>query len=298
MVIKNKQTSFTLIELLVVIVIIGILAGVIMISTSSSIDKASIAKLKVFEESVKNNLLMNLVSEWEFDGPTAIGNTATNNDVTDTWGNKNGTVYGNPIIRGESDCVSQKCLEFDGDGDYVSFPHPSVGASPVLFTISGWIKPKNTSSRFLTPQSYGPDHYLHFITSRIGVEICETSDTNERSHESPSGSVPLNQWTHFEVSVDDANNNIKIYINGNLRANVIDTVPIANWDSGWILGQRGNSTYYYQGSVDTFRVYNAALSSFQIKRNYVAELKSLYSKGLILKDEFGQRLVELQVDKF
>ena len=37
--IKNKQKSFTLIELLVVIVIIGILAGVIMISTSSSIDK-------------------------------------------------------------------------------------------------------------------------------------------------------------------------------------------------------------------------------------------------------------------
>ena len=48
---KNK--SFTLIELLVVIVIIGILAGVIMISTSSSIDKANIAKLKIFEESIK-----------------------------------------------------------------------------------------------------------------------------------------------------------------------------------------------------------------------------------------------------
>ena len=61
---KTNNKSFTLIELLVVIVIIGILAGVIMISTSSSIDKANIAKSKVFEESVQNNLAANMVSRW------------------------------------------------------------------------------------------------------------------------------------------------------------------------------------------------------------------------------------------
>ena len=43
----RNNKSFTLIELLVVIVIIGILAGVIMISTSSSIDKANFAKAKL-----------------------------------------------------------------------------------------------------------------------------------------------------------------------------------------------------------------------------------------------------------
>jgi prepilin-type N-terminal cleavage/methylation domain-containing protein len=63
----NKQKSFTLIELLVVIVIIGILAGVIMISTSSSIDKANIAKVKVFEESVQNNLAIKTSLIIDFD---------------------------------------------------------------------------------------------------------------------------------------------------------------------------------------------------------------------------------------
>jgi len=62
-----KEKSFTLIELLVVIVIIGILAGVIMISTSSSIDKANIAKSKVFSENIKDNLILNLTSEFKFD---------------------------------------------------------------------------------------------------------------------------------------------------------------------------------------------------------------------------------------
>ena len=65
---KNK--SFTLIELLVVIVIIGILAGVIMISTSFSIDQANITKGKVFANSLRNSLITNLVSEWNLEGPT------------------------------------------------------------------------------------------------------------------------------------------------------------------------------------------------------------------------------------
>jgi len=292
-----KSKSFTLIELLVVIVIIGILTGVIMISTSSSIDKANIAKSKVFAESVRNNLLLNLMSEWTFDGPTSIGLTATNNDVKDLWGSKNGTISGNPIVRGESDCVSGKCLEFDGVDDYVTFSHPAVGASPVLFTISGWIKSKNTSSRFLTPQSYGTDHYLYFTTSRIGIELCETNDTNERGHESPSGSVPLNQWTHFEIVVDDANNNIRMYVNGDLRTNVTDANPIANWDSNWVLGQRGNSTNYFKGLMDCLQVYNAALSSSQIKQNYIAGLESLLAKGSISKEDYNQKVKDLAYEQ-
>ncbi|MDD4662200.1 MAG: prepilin-type N-terminal cleavage/methylation domain-containing protein, partial [Candidatus Pacebacteria bacterium] len=81
--------SFTLIELLVVIVIIGILAGVIIVSTSSSINKANLAKAQSFSNTVQNELLLNLVSEWSFDNSSNIGE--------DTWGNNDGTVYGSPV---------------------------------------------------------------------------------------------------------------------------------------------------------------------------------------------------------
>ncbi|HOI60223.1 MAG TPA: type II secretion system protein [Candidatus Pacearchaeota archaeon] len=86
---NNK--SFTLIELLVVIVIIGILAGVIMISTSSSINKANIAKLKVFEESIENNLAANMVSRWKLD---EIIGAAAPYTTPDQWGSNTGTLYG------------------------------------------------------------------------------------------------------------------------------------------------------------------------------------------------------------
>jgi len=84
--------SFTLIELLVVIVIIGILAGVIMISTSSSIDKASIAKVKVFSEGFSNSLAANMVSAWDADHVDKT-TSAPSWRLTDEWGSNNGTFY-------------------------------------------------------------------------------------------------------------------------------------------------------------------------------------------------------------
>ena len=119
----NKQKSFTLIELLVVIVIIGILAGVIMVSTSSSIDKASITKLKVFEESIENNLAADMVSRWKLD---EIINA---NQTPDQWGTNTGTLGDGittttyPTLLSESECVTKKCMDFDGLGNYISIPN-------------------------------------------------------------------------------------------------------------------------------------------------------------------------------
>src|SRR5574344_2332815 len=102
---KNK--SFTLIELLVVIVIIGILAGVIIVSTSSSISKANIAKVKVFENSIQNELGANMVSRWKLD--EIISTTTT----PDAWGNNTGTLVNGPVLKLEAECVTGKCMYFN-----------------------------------------------------------------------------------------------------------------------------------------------------------------------------------------
>ena len=91
-----------------------------MISTSSSIDKASIAKSKVFEESIQNNLSANMISRWTLD--EVIG-TAAPYTTPDQWGSNTGTLYGTnglPQLRPSSECVTDGCFLFDGVDDYVS----------------------------------------------------------------------------------------------------------------------------------------------------------------------------------
>ncbi|MFA7157411.1 MAG: type II secretion system protein [Bacilli bacterium] len=145
---KNKQTSFTLIELLVVIVIIGILAGVIMISTSSSIDKASVAKLKVFEESVSNNLADSMVSRWKLDG-----------NVNDFWGGNNGTNH-NVTFPNESQCISGQCGSFNGSTAYIDCGNNAeLNFGNRNFTITAWIKTTGTNYMVILGKGSGNAAY-------------------------------------------------------------------------------------------------------------------------------------------
>jgi prepilin-type N-terminal cleavage/methylation domain-containing protein len=104
---KTVKQSFTLVEILVVIVIIGILSSFIFFTINDSVEKASIAKSKMFSESIRNNLLLNLVSEWKLDG-----------NANDSWGSNNGTPT-SVSYEAEANCVSGQCASFGGSTSYI-----------------------------------------------------------------------------------------------------------------------------------------------------------------------------------
>ncbi|HOI60377.1 MAG TPA: prepilin-type N-terminal cleavage/methylation domain-containing protein [Candidatus Pacearchaeota archaeon] len=278
----NRQKSFTLIELLVVIVIIGILAGVIMISTSSSIDKANIAKSKVFEESIENNLAANMVSRWKLD------EIATTNKTPDQWASNTGTLGDGvttttyPTLLSESECVSGKCMRFDGN-DYIRLVNYSFGQND--WTISVWIK----GNDFTTS-------YTHLFTSlnqsnfacKIGIS---SLSTKPYFYNSLTGSIMANtnlqtgKWYFLTFTRDkDA---IYVFIDGKKDGSGSAT---ALNSSSEVFSIGNYSSEYTRGLIDDLRIYNAALSSAQIKQNYIAGLNSMISNGNISKEEYNERI--------
>ena len=289
---KNK--SFTLIELLVVIVIIGILAGVIIVSVSSSINKANFAKAQSFSNTVQNELLGDLVSEWTFD--------IASNPGEDTWGNNDGTVSGATYkTKADGVCVYGGCYEFDGTDSYIDCGNSdSLNFGNNDFSISFWIKATpQTSTKGIVGKRTG-----NWSAINPGFEIRGGIDNHidvvfadgvNHLYVGVINNAQNNEWNYITYSFDRSSNLLG-YLNGeNVSSDDISSVSqsISNTKL-WDIGRTQNSSIYaFDGLIDDVRIYNAALFSSQIKQQYVAGLDSLLASDVISKEEYDERLNNL-----
>ena len=286
-----KTKSFTLIELLVVIVIIGILAAVIIVSTSSSISKASIAKVKVFENSVLNELGANMVSRWKLD---EIVSTTT---TPDAWGSNTGTLVNGPVLKSESECVTGKCMYFDGVDDYIDCGNDGSLNIADEITISSWIKLDSFDSHWRAITSKG--NYNTGVVFWIAPNVGSLTFSSGGIHYYSSNYIKLNKWLHLAVTFSKSTGKIITYKDGvsflsetartdslliNTRSFYIGIEDIGIYPSGY--GQ-------FKGLIDDVRIYNTALSTSQIKQEYIAGLNSLLANNNISKEEYDQRLNSL-----
>lgn len=162
------------------------------------------------------------------------------------------------------------CIIFDGIDDYVTMPQPSINLSPNLWTICIWMKPNDQYSRFLVPYSAGIDNFLEYdnTNQKVNIAITTSADINNRTRSGTNGTIPVNNWSFSCISMN--NLDIKIYANGLLTNSYTEIDTIANWESTWYLGQRGNSTYWYSGAIANLIVYNRELSAAEVLQNYQA----------------------------
>ena len=307
---KNKKIyrkAFTLIELLVVIAIIGILSGLIIVSMSGVTQKANIAKAQVFSNSLKNSLMINLVSEWKFD----LINSPNQNQTPDSWGGNNGTLgdtaacsfvspyYCPQIVN--SDCIYGKCLSFDGTGDSSDYVNTAYYFDNGAKSISAWIKPSSFTKDYrgivsdwwysTTNGGEQTNFGLNYDKLYAGVY---SEDKGASVGIVSSLSLNLNTW-YLVVFTYNSNGASKIYINGSEAGSGTLPVDIDNHKKTVLIGHFRASadaslSRPFAGLIDEVRIYNAAISSSQIKEQYYAGLNSLLANGNIAKEEYRRRI--------
>lgn len=297
---NNK--SFTLIELLVVIVIIGILAGVIMISTSSSIEKANITKLKAFSETIKNSILTNLMSEFKFD-------EGSGDSTKDTWSSNftgpligftsTAATYGDINTHGwmsENNCISKTCLKFD-TAQYVNqmLNYPAIGDNSFTWEFWGKTNYNSTGSIIYLNVSgitnwQGLFNYPHGTTNKALLYI------RNSCYIYSNRVINDDKWHHI-VGVFDRNKTTPdVYIDGlldNGSSHGGECSTVGNIPSGTLSLAVNN----FKGTLDEIKMYNEALSLSQIKQSYIAGLDSLLAKGEISKEEYNQNINNLAITK-
>ncbi|MFA5431689.1 MAG: LamG-like jellyroll fold domain-containing protein [Candidatus Paceibacterota bacterium] len=309
---KLFKTAFTLIELLVVIAIIGILSGLIVVSMSGVTQKANIAKAQVFSNSLRNSLMLNLVSEWKLD--QILGSSAPYT-TPDSWsGGNTGTLMNGasnacsftstiscpqPVTSG---CPSGNCLSFDGTDDYID--HGSGSSLNITgdISIEFWLNPNSVigTHGILSRGLWGSNgvpyavaingnvlNFSYIRTDGGGVNYFSTF------------TIPLNAFTHVSIThTGSVNGTVIFYKNGvsdppqttgQQRQQVIDKTLVGVWKR--LAGQGGDA--YFNGILDGIRIYNAIASIAQIQEQYYAGVNNLFINGEITQEEYQQRVAEL-----
>lgn len=296
---KPIKKAFTLIELLVVIAIIGILSGLIVVTMNGVTAKANIAKAQVFSNSLRNALMLNLVSEWKLDGNTNDSWSGNNNG---TWSGSAGGTNTSANYRPSGECISGQCLDFDGTDDYVD-----CGAGTNLnftntnnFTLSVWAKDTGTTvssgnvaglfiKDYSSSGSYGIDYYPYSNQIRCGIR---NSVDNSIIYYNPSDH--MSNWTNivFIYATNDANG-MKLFVNGIQRAGAT-SVGLSGFSSSTHpkigYGILGGDRIYFKGLIDEVRVFDAAIPISQIKEQYYAGLNNLLINKNISTEEYVRLL--------
>jgi hypothetical protein len=203
------------------------------------------------------------VGHWSFDegyGSTAHDESSQGND-----GTINGATW-----KPESQCVSGKCLYFDGSDDYVEIDEANSlkWSASDSFTKSAWVKRNNNDAS---------NYQGIFQQERTHIGIDKTSGVCSDSFEvySNIGGSPtcsdfiLEQGEWYYVTVVYNNTNVKIYINGDEKVSTTKTLESQSGSENY-LGSTSLTANFFNGFIDEVKIYPYARTAEQIKADYNA----------------------------
>ena len=192
-----------------------------------------------------------LVAHWKLDetnGATAV----------DSVGGLDGTLINGPLwTTGQLDGA----LDFDGTNDYIEVPHSSDLNLQSAFTVTAWIYNDSMSDayRVISKETNGlNDNYW------IALQAGELWAGVGGSFFNAPATFEANTWYHIAVSFDDADNQVSIYVNGELSQEYSTSATISSNTDPLYIGSNWQGSKFWDGALDDVRIYDRALSASQV----------------------------------
>ncbi|MBN2180645.1 MAG: discoidin domain-containing protein [Sedimentisphaerales bacterium] len=197
------------------------------------------------------------------------------NNVQDSSGNNlNGTAFGSPIYQQGLPGYGM-ALSLDGDDDYIELTIGQTMNAMTDCTITTWVnwadEERGTYQRIF---DFGSSTTVNmFLTPSTGSGMRFAITTSGSGAESRlNSSSPLsNEWRHVAVVIDSTAMSMELYLDGqSVASGSTRVIPsdLGQTTNNWLGRSQYTADDYFAGSLDDFRIYNAALSAGQIR--YIA----------------------------
>jgi len=207
------------------------------------------------------------VAYWKFDEGT--GTSADDQSSN----HNNGTITG-ATWQTDDQCISGKCIYFNGTTAYVS-----VGDKDLLdfngtssFAISVWVKPstKDATYRRIVSKEFtdGSGRQGWLLWQQNGGIGFERFLNGSRDLALYSNGLSSNSWSHIEAVFDGST--MTLYINGTSVNSVSSTKSLVTNTASFTIGSNPTATASWNGLIDDVKIYNYARTTAQIKSDYAS----------------------------
>ena len=181
-------------------------------------------------------------------------------------------------------------LEFDGINDYVRVNNESAYDIANEITLEAWIKPNSLSgTQGVMTKEFGNNAHPYqirlvddeilfgFYSNTIGWQPTQTTNAN----------LQVGEWTHIACTYNMQN--VKIYVNGELKANSAKSFEIPQNDQAFEIGRTKDVDYeYFDGTIDEVRVWDIALDEATISDNMCTNYVGANTENLIGYFKFNE----------
>lgn len=186
--------------------------------------------------------------------------------ITDTSGNGNNGTLSQATWYASGKFGS--ALSFNGTSAYASVPDSSSLDLTNRMTLQAWVRPTASSGWRTVMLKENSSELIYGMYARESSNkpsgwIRTTTTTGSSLSAGATPSLPLNAWSHMTTTYDGSN--LRLYINGTLRATraVTGNMPVSSNP----LKFGGNAIWgeYFAGQLDNIRIYNRALTAAEIQ---------------------------------
>ncbi len=172
------------------------------------------------------------------------------------------------------------CLDFDGDGDYVSVPYNSGYDALDYVTISLWVKlnSDNSNDMMFFSSSSGTSWKWLYVWKNGSTKEIKFVNSNGWTSATSTTVTTSNIWYHV-VGVWN-NKDMYIYINGVLEDSTTDVDSLTSPSYGLKFGRwEATNPKYLNGQIGHVMIFNRTLSTEEIQQLY-REPSCMFEHGL------------------
>ena len=205
--------------------------------------------------------------------------------------NNQGTYINNPTNTGATVSTAGPLggsYSFDGTDDQIKATYPSAENT---MTVCMWVTFTKLNVHLLDMRNSSGVGYQPAYVGDSGVQVGGTSNGNYPY----INFVPtLNTWYHLAIVYSASKTDL--YVNGALYGSASNSVGYNyNMDMEVHLGSRYNGQNWFGGNISDFRIYNEALSAYEVKviargllLHYTTpNTNATFTNGAIVKDSSG-----------